>query len=68
MTNWIKWWKDRTFLTILAACIVAIVLAFVFARFISWGWLLSCLVGCLAGLFIRSVIVKRIEEDKDGLG
>lgn len=66
--EWIKWWKDKTFLTILATCVVAIVLAFVFARFISWGWIVSMLIGVLSGLFIRKVIIKRIEEDNDGLG
>lgn len=68
MNEWIKWWKDKTFLTILATCLVAIVLAFVFARYISWGWIVSMLIGVLAGLFIRRVIIKRIEEGNDGLG
>lgn len=66
--DWFKWWKDKTFLTILATCLVAIVLAFVFARFIEWGWIVSMLIGVLAGLFIRSVIIKSIEEGNDGLG
>lgn len=68
MNEWIKWWKDKTFLTILATCLVAMVLAFVFARYISWGWIVSMLIGVLAGLFIRRVIIKRIEEGNDGEG
>lgn len=68
MTNWIKWWKDKTFLTILAIACVAMLVAFVFARYISWGWIVSCLVGLLAGLFIRKVITRKLDEISDGLG
>ena len=66
--NWFRWWKDRTFLTILAIAIVAMLVAFVFARYISWGWIVSCLVGLLAGLFIRKVITRKLDEISDGLG
>mgnify|MGYP003291860881 CR=1 FL=1 len=68
MVEWIRWWKDRTFLTILAIAIVAMLVAFVFARYISWGWIVSCLVGLLAGLFIRKVITRKLDEISDGLG
>ena len=68
MGEWIRWWKDRTFLTILAIAIVAMLVAFVFARYISWGWIVSCLVGLLAGLFIRKVITRKLDEISDGLG
>ena len=69
MSNWIKWWKDKTFLTIMVTAIVAVVLACVFARCFAWGWIVSMLLGVIGGLGIRHVVVKKLNElDKGGNG
>lgn len=65
MGEWIRWWKDRTFLTILITCIVAMILSFVFARYFIWGWIASLFIGVISGLFIRGVIVERLDDECD---
>lgn len=69
MSNWIQWWKDKTFLTIMVIAIIAVVLAYVFARFVTWGWVVSLVIGVIGGLGIRHVVVKKLNElDKGGNG
>ena len=69
MSNWIKWWKDKTFLAMMVIAIIAVVLAYVFARFVTWGWIVSMLLGVIGGLGIRHVVVKKLNElDKGGKG
>lgn len=61
--KWIKWWKDKTFLTILAVALLTMVVAFLLAYFIDWGWVLSLVVGVTAGIAIRKIIIERIEDN-----
>lgn len=69
MSNWIKWWKDKTFLAMMVIAIIAVVLAYVFARFVTWGWVVSLVIGVIGGLGIRHVVVKKLNElDKGGNG
>lgn len=63
MTNeWIKWWKNKTFMTILGIALVAMVVSFLLAYFIEWGWILSIVVACIGGFLIRRVISKKMDE------
>lgn len=67
MSNWIQWWKDKTFLAMMVIAIIAVVLAYVFARFVTWGWVVSLVIGVIGGLGIRHVVVKKLNElDKGG--
>lgn len=69
MSNWIQWWKDKTFLAMMVIAIIAVVLAYVFARFVTWGWVVSLVIGVVGGLGIRHVVVKKLNElDKGGNG
>lgn len=69
MSNWIKWWKDKTFLAMMVIAIIAVVLAYVFTRCFTWGWIVSMLFGVIGGLGIRHVAVKKLNElDKGGKG
>ena len=69
MSNWIKWWKDKTFLAMMVIAIIAVVLAYVFARFVTWGWVVSLVIGVVGGLGIHHVVVKELNElDKGGNG
>lgn len=69
MSNWIQWWKDKTFLAMMVIAIIAVVLAYVFARFVTWGWVVSLVIGVIGGLGIRHVVVKKLNElDKGGNG
>lgn len=60
--KWIKWWKDKTFLTILAVALLTMVAAFLLAYFIEWGWVLSLMSVFIGAQMIRTIIIKRIEE------
>jgi hypothetical protein len=62
--EWIKWWKNNTFLTILAIVLVTMLISFLVAYF-RCGWVLSIVVACLGGYTIRKVIVKKLDELAD---
>ena len=61
MTNWIKWWKDKTFLAVLCIVLVTMIVSFLVA-FLRCGWVLSIVVACLGGFGIRKVIIKKLDE------
>ena len=60
--NWFKWWKDKTYMTILGISLVAIVVCFLLSYFIEWGWLPAIVVAIVCGIAIRQVLIKRINE------
>lgn len=60
--EWIKWWKDKTFMTVLAVALVTMAVAFVTAYFIDWGWILSIVAAGIGGQAIRRVIVNKLNE------
>jgi ABC-type enterochelin transport system permease subunit len=62
MAEWIKWWKDKTFLTVLVIIAITMLVSFLVA-FFSCGWTLSVVIACLGGLGIRKVIIKRLDEE-----
>jgi hypothetical protein len=64
MANWIKWWKDKTFLTVLCIVLVTMLVSFLVA-FFRCGWPLSIAIACLGGLGIRKVIIKKLDETKN---
>ena len=63
MNDWLKLWKDKTFLMILAIACIAMMIAGLCANLLNWGWILSCLVAVLAGFLIRKIVIKKIEQD-----
>lgn len=62
--NLIKWWKDKTILTIYSVVAIAIVLSFLTAYYLSnpFNWLLPILICIPCGLVIRKLIVKKLTE------
>lgn len=60
--EWIKWWKDKTFMTILGIGLVALVVSFLLAYFIEWGGILSIVVACIGGVAMRRVFSKKMDE------
>lgn len=63
MSEWIKWWKDKTVREVLSIAIGAVVVAALLAYYISWGWILSLVVGASAGIAIRKIIIERIDDN-----
>lgn len=64
MAEWIKWWKDKTFLTVLGIVAVTMLASFLIA-FIRCGWVLSIVIACLGGVAVRKVIIKRLDKAKE---
>lgn len=63
--TWIKWWKDKTFMTILAITLATMVVAFLLTYFITWGWIPAIAMAVGGGLLIRRVFAKRMDEVAD---
>lgn len=68
MANWIKWWKDKTFLKIWG--IILLTMGISFGIVIINPDSTLCIVGsiiaaCSGGLVIRKVITKKLDELAD---
>lgn len=59
--EFVKWWKDKTFLTVLGIVAVTMLVSFLIA-FIRCGWVLSIVIACLCGVAVRKVIIKRLDK------
>ena len=64
MIDFKKIWKDKTFLSVTGVALAAVVLGYVMAKNISWGWLLAECLGAGAGIAIRNIVMK--SKDKVG--
>jgi uncharacterized membrane protein YdbT with pleckstrin-like domain len=62
MGNWVKWWKNKTILTILGIVLLTMLVAFLFAFFFDWGWIVALVTSLLGGYGIRRVIIKYLDE------
>jgi hypothetical protein len=65
MSNWVKWWKNKTFLKILGISLLAMGISFGIAMIDpgnTWCAVGSILVACGGGLVIRKVIIKKLDE------
>lgn len=62
MNEWIKWWKDKTFLTILGIALLTMLVAFLASYFLSWGWVIAMVAALVGGGAIRRIIVDKLDE------
>lgn len=63
MSNWIKWWKDKTFMTILAVALIAMAVTFLLAYFIEWGWIPAIAVALAGGFVMRKIVIKKLDDN-----
>lgn len=63
MATWIKWWKDKTFMTVLAIALLTMLIGFLLAYFIEYGWLITIVLSIAGGVSIRKVITNRIDKE-----
>lgn len=63
--SWFKWWKDKTFMSVLGIALASMVASFLLAYFLDWGWIISIVVVCLGGVSIRRLLSKKIGEILD---
>ena len=62
MVDFKKIWKDRAFLSVVGVALAAVVLGYVMAKNIAWGWLLAECIGAGAGIAIRNIVMKRKDK------
>lgn len=59
-TNIVKWWKNKWAVLLMVVGILSVVIGFLFAYFISWGWILSLVVAAIGGIGMRHIAFKMI--------
>lgn len=62
MATWFKWWKNKTFLLIMGISLITMIIAFLLAYFIEWGWILAIILTCIGGVLIRKIIDRAIDN------
>lgn len=68
MGTFIKWWKDETLLKIIVSMLSVVIVAFLFAYFIPYGWIASIILALGIGRFyIRPLFRKKLNEIADKL-
>lgn len=66
MGQWIKWWKDKTLLKIIVSMFSTVIIAFLFAYFIPYGWIVSIILAIVSRQFcIKPLIDKKLQEIVD---
>ena len=59
-TSVVKWWKNKWAVLLMVVGILTVGLGFIFAHFISWGWILTLVVTAIGGFGIRHLALKMI--------
>ena len=63
MATWIKWWKDKTFMTVLAIALLTMLIGFLSVYFIEYGWIITIVLTIAGGVSIRKIIINRIIKE-----
>lgn len=58
----VKWWNNKWAVLIMVVGLLTVGVGFLFAYFISWGWILSILTAIGGGIGIRMLIDKMITD------
>ena len=61
-TSIVKWWKNKWAVLLMVVGILSVVIGFLFAYFISWGWILSLVVAAIGGVGMRHIVFRMIDE------
>ena len=62
MAEWIKWWNDKTIVTIMVVAISSVGLAALSAVLIDWGWVISIIIALVGGYTMKRILFKRLDE------
>jgi CHASE2 domain-containing sensor protein len=69
MATWIKWWKDKTFMTVLAIALLTMLIGFLSVYFLEYGWIITIVSTVAGGISIRKIvtnrIIKELEKEED---
>lgn len=66
-TSIVKWWKNKWAVLLMVVGFLTVGIGFVFAYFISWGWILTLVVTAIGGIGMWHIAFKMIGvyDDKD---
>lgn len=66
-TSIVKWWKNKWAVLLMVVGILTVGIGFLFAYFITWGWILTLVVTAIGGIGMRHIAFKMIGiyDDKD---
>lgn len=67
MNTWIKWWKDKTMLSVILISIFTVIAGFMLTYFIDWGWILTIIIAGISGLSIKHIITNRLNKEVEKL-
>lgn len=59
-TEVVKWWKNKWVVLLMLVGILTVVIGFLFAYFISWGWILTLVVAVVGGVGMMNISFKII--------
>jgi hypothetical protein len=59
-TEVVKWWKNKWVVLLMLVGILTVVIGFLFAYFISWGWILTLVVAAVGGIGMMNISFKII--------
>jgi uncharacterized membrane-anchored protein len=59
-TEVVKWWKNKWVVLLMLVGILTVVIGFLFAYFISWGWILTLVVAVVGGIGMMNISFKII--------
>lgn len=62
VAEWIKWWNDKTIVTIMVVAISSVGLAALSAVLIDWGWVISIIIALVGGYTMKRILFKRLDE------
>lgn len=62
MAEFVKWWKDKLIVAIMLTAVLSVIVAFLFAYFIEWGWILSIITAIAGGITMRKLAIKKINN------
>ena len=60
--EWIRWWEDKTFLSVLGVALGTMVASLALALLIECGWLGSIAVALGGGYAVRRIITNKIDK------
>jgi CHASE2 domain-containing sensor protein len=63
MATWIKWWKDKTFMTVLAIALLTMLIGFLSVYFLEYGWIITIVSTVAGGISIRKIVTNRIIKE-----
>ena len=60
--EWIRWWEDKTFLSVLGVALGTMVASLSLALLLEWGWIGSIVTALAGGFEMRRIVQRKLDE------